>query len=357
MPFNITILHSPFNISSFHPSSLISPPFCDKRKPVRKDVPLALASIVIILGLCFGLAAMRPQLPPTKSTPFSTLAAAKSTTGTTARKNDKVVMRVNGEPVTEREFDAFLQQAPQQMQAFYASPEGRRTLADQLVKLKSLEQEGRRLGVESDPEAASRIEMARANIIAAFTLQKMVTQPDDQRLRSEFEKQKKNFETLQLSHILVAYGGGAIPPRSGSPLSEADAMKKAQVIAATLRSGADFAQLARAESDDVNSAAQGGQLGDVSPASLPAELQGPVSNLKPHQISQPVKSSFGIHIFKSGNRKSRSYDELKPMLAAKMQRDEAEATLSRIQKTAKVELDPKFFAPQPNQAPIPRGRS
>jgi hypothetical protein len=324
---------------------------------VKKDVPTALASIVIILGLCFGLAAMRPQLPATNSTPFSTSPAAKSST-TAAVKNEKVVMRVNGEPVTEREFDAFLQQAPEQMQAFYASPEGRRTLADQLVKLKSLEQEGRKLGIENDPEAASRIEMARANIIAAFTLQKMVSQPDDRRLRSEYEKQKKNFETLQLSHILVAYAGGTVPPRSGAPLSEADAVKKAQAIAAMLRRGADFEQLARSQSDDVNSAGHGGQLGDVSPASLPPELQGPVSNLKPQQISEPVRSSFGIHIFKSGNRKSRSYDELKPMLAAKMQRDEAEATLARLQKTAKVELDPKFFPQQPNAVPVvPRGRS
>lgn len=323
---------------------------------MKKDVPLALASIAIILAICFGLAAMRPALPATKSTPFSTSPAVKGTTSA-ALKNDKVVMRVNGEPVTEREFAAFMQQAPEQMQAFYASPEGRRTLADQLVKLKSLEQEGRRLGVENDPEAASRLEMARANIIASFALQKMVSQPDDRRLRSEYEKQRKNFETLQLSHILVAYAGSAIPPRQGAPLTEADAMKKAQTIASMLRGGADFAQLARTQSDDVNSAAQGGQLGDVSPASLPAELQGPVSNLKPQQLSQPVKSSFGIHIFKSGNRKSRSYEEMKPMLASKMQRDEAEATLSRIQKTAKVELDPQFFPQQTNTAPIPRGRS
>lgn len=324
--------------------------------PVKKDFPVALGSIVIVLAICFGLAAMRPELPATKSTPFSTLPVVKST-ATVTMKNDKVVMRVNGQPVTEREFDAFVQQAPEQMQAFYASPEGRRTLADQLVKLKSLEQEGQRLGVESDPEAASRIEMARANIVAAYALQKIVSQPDDQRLRAEFEKQKKNFETVQLSHIVVAYAGGGIPPKSGAPLSEADAIKKAQSIAAKLRSGADFAQTARAESDDVNSASEGGRLGEVSPASLPPAVQGPVSNLKSQQISQPVKSSYGIHIFKAGVRKARSYEEMKPMLAAKMQRDEAETTLSRLQKTAKVELDPKFFPQQPNPGPVPRGRS
>ena len=321
---------------------------------MKKEALIALGSIAIILGVCFALAQMKPDLPPTRSVPFSTLPAEKSTV-TATLKNDKVVMRVNGEPVTEREFDAFLQQAPEQMQSFYGSPEGRRTLADQLVKLKALEQEGRRLGIENDPDAASRIEMARANIIAAYALQKMVPPPNDERLRAEFEKQKKNFDTMQLSHILISYAGSGIPPRSGSPLSPDDAMKKAQSIEKRLRSGADFAQVAKSESDDVNSASEGGRLGDVSPGALPPEVQGIVARLKEQEISQPVKSQYGIHIFKSGAHKGRRYEDLKSQFAAKMQRDEAEATLARLQKSAKVELDPKFFPPQ-NPAAV-RGRS
>ncbi len=319
---------------------------------MTKDASIALATIVVIVGICLALSQMRPDLPPTPSTPFSTL----SVKTTPAHTNEKVVMRVNGEPVTEREFDAFLQQAPEQMQAFYASPEGRRMLADQLVKLKALEQEGRRLGVENDPEASSRIEMARANIVAAFTLQKMVPAPSEQKLRSQWEKEKKNFDTMQLAHILISYQGSSIPPRTGSPLSPGDAMKKAQNIETRLRGGADFGQIARSESDDVNSAAEGGRIGEVSPASLPPEVQSVVANLKEQEISQPVKSPYGIHIFKSGAHTGRRYEELKPMFAAKLQRDEAEATLNRLQKSAKVELDPQFFRQQAPAVP-PRGRS
>ena len=337
------------------PSTKRDEVFCDKKPLVRKDVPIALAAILIIAALCFGLAMMRPDLPATPSVPFSTLPVTKATAAATI-KNDKVVMRVNGEAVTEGEFNAFVQQAPEQMQAFYGSPEGRRTLAEQLVKLKSLEQEGRRLGVEADPEAASRIEMARANIIAAYTLQRLIPQPNDQALRAEFEKQKKNFDTLELSHIVIAYAGGAIPPKTGPPLSEADAMKKARAIEAKLRSGADFAQIARSESDDVNSGGEGGRLGEVSPSALPPEVQSVVANLKPQQVSQPVKSPYGIHIFKSGAHTSRGFDQMKATFAAKLQRDAAEAALARFQKSAKVELDPKFFPPE-NSRTAPRGRS
>lgn len=317
---------------------------------MKKDFPFALIAVLLVLGVCYGLAEIRPALPPSRSTPFS------STTGANATKpNEHVVMRINGEPITELEFNAFLQQAPDHMQAYFASPDGRRVLADQVVKLKALEQEGRRLGVEKDAVATSRIEIARANIVAGFALQKLVAVPSDERLRAEYEKEKKKFESIPLFHILVAYQGGNIPPRAGSPLSPSDAMKKAEAIEARLRAGGDFAQLARSQSDDVNSAAQGGRLGDVSATALPPEVQGAVANLKGQEISRPVRSAYGIHIFKSGTHTPRRFEEMKPMLAAKIQRDTAETMVSRLQKSARVELDPKFFPPQP--AATPRGRS
>jgi hypothetical protein len=310
---------------------------------VKRDLPIAIAAILVILGICYELAVAHPQQPP----PPSPTPTAKGKQPSVA-PNERVVMRVNGEPVTEREFNAFAQQAPEQMQTFYMSPEGHQALADQLVKFKALEQEGHRLGIENEPEAKARIDLARSNIMAAYTLQKLVSKPNDARLRAEYEKEKKNFETMQLSHILIAYQGGTIPPRGGRPVSVADAMKKAEAIAARLHSGGDFAQIARTESDDASSAARGGQLGSVSPSALPPELQRPVASLKAQQISRPVKSSFGIHIFKSGAHQAQPFEQLKPVLAGKMQRDEAEAALNRLQKSAKVELDPKFF---------PRGRS
>lgn len=324
-----------------------------------RDLLVALIVILAVALLCFGGARIRPDLPATPSTPFSDLPDRKP--GVPPNVNDKVVMRVNGEPVTEHEFDAFIQQAPEQMQPFYASPEGRRLLADQVVKLVALEQEAHRLGVDNDPEASSRIEMARANILAGYALQKLVPPPTEAKMRAEYEKQKKSFDTLQLSHILIAYAGGGVPPRSGSPLSPQQAMQKAQQIESMLRSGADFAQLARTQSDDVQSANEGGRLGEVSPASLPPEVQGAVVNLKENQVSPPVRSGFGIHIFKAGTHTGRTFEDLRPMFAQKMQRDEADATLTRLHKSAKVELDPQFFrqTSPPRAAPStpPRGRS
>ncbi|HSP15797.1 MAG TPA: peptidylprolyl isomerase [Thermoanaerobaculia bacterium] len=319
---------------------------------MKRDLAFAIGAVIVVLAVCFGLAAVRPNLPPTPSTPFS-----EDTGQTVVGPNDRVVMRVNGEPVTEREFQAFLEQAPEDARPFYNSPQGRPLLAQQLVKLKALEQEGRRLGVEKDPDAALRLRMARQQVVAAFALQKLVAKPSDTRLRAEYEKEKKNFETTDLSHILIAYQGGAVPPRQGHPpLTVDQAMKKAQAIEAQLRKGVEFAAIARAESDDDGSARAGGILGPVQPGSLPPELQRAVSTLKEGEISNPVKSAYGVHIFKAGSKEGRRYEELKPMFAAKLQRDDAELAIVKLQKSAKVELDPKFFPPAPPKRELPPPR-
>lgn len=321
---------------------------------MKRDAAIAIVVLVVVVAVTYVLATIRPNLPPTPSTPFSI--ATGQPFPTSPLKNDKIVMRVNGEPVTEREFNAFLEQAPEEARAFYNSPEGRPLLAQQLVKLKALEQEGRRLGVGSDPEAQIRIQMAQEQVVAAYALQKLVKQPAESRLRAEFEKQKSQFQTVELSHILIAYQGGVVPPRQGHPALTADqAMAKAQQIEGRLRQGVDFVQLAREESDDTGSATAGGMLGPISPGSLPPDVQPVVASLKEGQISNPVRSAYGIHIFKAGTKQAKRYEEMKPMFSQRMQREDAEQIVTKLQQSAKVTLDPKFFPPVPkHELPPPR---
>lgn len=315
------------------------------RIPLKKDLIPAAISLIAIGAICFGIAAARPPAPPQRSPAVVHRGAAAA--------NGNVVMTVNGEEITEREFAAFIAEAPEQMQMFYASPEGRRILADELVKLKALEQEGRRLGVDKDPEVATRLEMTETNIVAGSALRKIIGNPDEQRLRAAYEKEKPSLETTALSHILVAYQGSAVPPRDGRALTPAQAMTKALQLDARLKRGEDFATLARAESDDTQSAANGGSLGNVPPGSLPPDIQKVTSALRPGEVSAPVTSDFGIHLFKAGERQSQPFEAVRDSLAARMQRDEAEAAMERLHKAAKVDLDPKFFgAPKaPNKQP------
>ena len=118
---------------------------------MKKDIVIAAVAVVIVIALAFGLAALRPNSTPATTT------AAKDPDAARTLGSDTVVMRVNGDPITEREFNLFLQNAPAEGRQFYGSPAGRRALADELVKLKVLEQEAKRMGIADDPEVKAQI--------------------------------------------------------------------------------------------------------------------------------------------------------------------------------------------------------
>lgn len=319
---------------------------------VKKDAVVALVVVVLVVVAAFVLARIRPDRPATPSKPFE---AGSETAKKKADPNDKVIMHVNGEPITESEFNNFIVQAPAESRAFYASPAGRRMLADELVKLKALEQEGHKLGIDRDPAVRSQVESLTSQIVAGKTLEKLVREGIDKRLAQEYAKEKGTSKRLR--HILVAYQGSAVPPKSGQPPTPEQAMQKATGIAAKIRAGMKFEDVARTESDDQQTASTGGLLGPggaeeaARPEQLPPEVGKAVSSLKPGQISDPVRTEYGIHIFRVDEP---SLEDLKPMLTEKVQREVMTETVARLQKAAKVEYDDKFFPPAPALPQAPK---
>ena len=252
-------------------------------------------------------------------------------------------MRINGEPITESEFNALVKTAPENMRGFYGTPAGRRSLAEQIVKLKALQQEGERLGADHDVDVTSQLDIDKANVMAQYALRKIVGTPNEAEIKAEYERSKESFATVPLSHILVAYQGGTVPPRTGEPLPRAAAMQKAKEIVSRLRAGQNFQATAAAESDDVESGQRGGDIGAVSPEMLPPELAQVVMTLKPGQVSDPVVSRFGVHILTVAPRQVQPMERVHDQIAQKIQAQKVNAALERLQKSAKVDLDPKFF--------------
>lgn len=309
---------------------------------MKKDIVIAIAAVLVVLAVTFGLAQMRPDGPATPSRPFS---GAKE--GAEPEKSGKVVIRVNGDAITEDEFNGFLTALPEQQRAMYQTPAGRRELANELVRMKALEQEARRLGLADDPEFQRQLELLRSQFTAQHALQKIVEKEAEKQIQAEYEKQKST--ALNLRHIVVAYEGGMVPSRGQAKLPSADeAMKKAAGLVARVRGGESFAAVARAESDDVQSGQQGGSLGPLRPDVLPPEVATVVNKLKAGEISNPVRTQFGIHVF---GVSEPTLDELRPALLQKVQQEIAAKEVDRLQKAAKVDLDPQFFPPVPAAAP------
>jgi peptidyl-prolyl cis-trans isomerase SurA len=83
--------------------------------------------------------------------------------------------------------------------------------------------------------------------------------------------------------------------------NEAEASRKSKMLMDKLNSGADFAQLAMDYSEDMNTAANGGDLGYIPESSLNQSdptLKKTVLGLKPGQVSQPIVLKDSIRILK-----------------------------------------------------------
>ena len=303
---------------------------------MTRDLSIAAIVAVVVAALCFGVMKMRPTTP---SQPSS--AAASTSSPATA---GPVIMRVNGEPVTETQFQLFLGTLPDNVRMMASQSEARKKIAEQFVRMKVVEQEAHRLGGDKDPDVEAKLDFNRTNALVEYALKKFAAMPPEPQLRAEYEKHKNEFASSDLSHILVAYEGGQIPPKKGPALPYPQAMQKAQAIEAKLRSGALFGPTAAQLSDDPTTGVQGGKLGEVQPGMLPAELQTVVDHLQPGEISQPVRSQFGIHIFRLDDRRPSAYEQVRPLILRKLQQDMVSAAVDKLEKSARVEKDTKYFS-------------
>lgn len=83
-----------------------------------------------------------------------------------------------------------------------------------------------------------------------------------------------------------------------------EALKQVNSLYEQLKSGKDFALMAKQYSLDPASAAKGGDLGWVVPDELVKPFAEAMEKLPPHTISKPVKSQFGWHLIEVLERKT-----------------------------------------------------
>jgi peptidyl-prolyl cis-trans isomerase D len=141
-----------------------------------------------------------------------------------------------------------------------------------------------------------------------------------------YAKNQKNFATPEqrvASHILINV-------KKDAPAAEKAAAKaKAEAILARVRSNpADFAKIAKAESQDPGSAELGGDLGPVTKGAFDKSVEDAIFALKQGEISNVVQSEFGFHII--------TVTALKPAAVKPLEQAKAEiADELKKQKTSK----------------------
>lgn len=103
-------------------------------------------------------------------------------------------------------------------------------------------------------------------------------------------------QQVGVSHILVSYKGASAAP-SKVTRTKAEALARAKDLKKQLDAGADFATLARANSDGP-SASAGGSLGVVERGAEPPSFEDVAFSAAVGKISEPVETQFGYHIIR-----------------------------------------------------------
>lgn len=122
---------------------------------------------------------------------------------------------------------------------------------------------------------------------ADFAKDSKVTDEEAQAYYDEHKTQYVSNEKRLAAHILIGTGS-----------DEAAAKAKAEDLAKQLDNGADFAELAKANSEDTLSAEQGGKLDWFEPGVMDPSFDTALFALQKGQHSGVVKTDFGFHIIK-----------------------------------------------------------
>lgn len=110
------------------------------------------------------------------------------------------------------------------------------------------------------------------------------------------ENQHHIVTQTHVRHILLKSDASMLPE---------DSIKQINNIYQQLKSGKDFALMAKQYSLDSSTAVKGGDLGWVGPGELVPEFEKTMNSLPLHKVSHPIKTQFGWHLIEVIARKQK----------------------------------------------------
>jgi hypothetical protein len=127
-------------------------------------------------------------------------------------------------------------------------------------------------------------------------LPKPISEPSQQAATGPSEPlAETNEERIKASHLLISYRG-ALRAAPNIVRSREEAFTRAQEALRRAQEGESFEALVEEYSDDLGSAARGGDLGEFRRQDMVAEFSEAAFKLEPGQLSDMIESQFGFHV-------------------------------------------------------------
>ena len=250
--------------------------------------------------------------------------AALMCMGTAAALAQNVAI-VNGKAVPKARLDTLAQQVAKAGQP--VTPEMQDQLRKEVIAREIFMQEAEKQGLSGSDDYKSQMELARQTILirtlfADYQTKNPVT---DAEVKTEYDK------------FVATNGGKEYKARHILVEKEADA----KAIIASLKKGGKFEDIAKKQSKDPGSGANGGDLDWANPSSYVAEFTEGMLKLNKGQTSEmPIKTQFGYHVIRVDDIRTAqlpAFAELKPQIAQHLQQQRLAAFQQGLTEKAKVE--------------------
>jgi peptidyl-prolyl cis-trans isomerase C len=258
---------------------------------------------------------------------------------------DTVILKVGDEKITAGEFAAFIDTLPEQVRG-QARGSARKQLAENMIKVKLLAQEAKRN--KADQERPFKVQAAYSldNLLAVYYLNNYLktAKTSDEELKKYYEEHKKDYESMRARHILIRFKGSRVPLKPDQKdLTQEEALEKANAVRKRLQTGADFAQVAKEESDDSGSGANGGSLGEFRHGTMVGPFDEAAGKLPLGEISEPVMTPFGYHIIQVQAREAKTFEEVKEEIDKKLRPQMTDKYIAELRTKLGVTMDEKYF--------------
>ena len=127
-------------------------------------------------------------------------------------------------------------------------------------------------------------------------------------------------------------------------LDDAAAQRLAGDLVERIRGGEDFGSLARQYSDDIGSAAEGGELGWTNPGQMVPEFEAAMASATEGEVTEPFRSEFGWHILEVTGRRDKDFSgeiqrsQVANYIREQKYQEELDAWLREIREEAFVDI-------------------
>jgi peptidyl-prolyl cis-trans isomerase C len=279
------------------------------------------------------------KLPPAFSAALLiTAALIGPVSAQTAADGDKVVARVDGAPITEKDLALAAEDLSDRLGGA-SEAQKREDLISYVIDLRLGTKAANDAKIAESPEFARKFAYLRDKILLDEFLtreaKKAVTPEAAKKLYEDTIKDLKPEAEVRARHIL---------------LENEDDAKKAL---ARVQGGEDFAKVAAELSKDPGSGKEGGDLGFFSKERMVPEFAEAAFKLEPGQIGGPVKSQFGFHVIKVEEKRTKpvpGFDDVKDQIDNYLRRKALQDTVLALRAKGKVErLDQEGKAEAPKE--------